>query len=88
MLDILTQVSLTVLTLTALACTQLSTKPAHHRWAPVFGLLSAPFWIYAGWSAEQYGTLATSLVTALLWLRGLHLQWCTSAVNSPEGRPE
>lgn len=43
------------------------------RWAPVFGLIGQPFWVWSAWSAEQYGILALCVLYTASWARGLRM---------------
>jgi len=45
------------------------------RWAPVFGLLSQPFFVFAAWQAEQYGMLVLSVFYTVSWCRGIYRCW-------------
>jgi len=45
------------------------------RWAPVFGLVSQPFFIFAAWKAEQYGMLVLSGFYTVSWCRGIYRCW-------------
>lgn len=51
-------------------------RPLHVRkWAPIFGMLSQPFWFYATWHAEQWGIFAISFVYAGSWVMGFYNLW-------------
>lgn len=45
------------------------------RWACIFGLVAQPFWLYATWTAGQWGIFLLSFVYLAGWLRGLHTFW-------------
>lgn len=45
------------------------------RWAPIFGVIAQPFWMYATWAASQWGIFALSFVYAAGWIRGLRTYW-------------
>jgi len=45
------------------------------RWACVLGVVSVPFWFWAGWRAGQWEMLAVSALHALAWLRGVWVYW-------------
>ena len=71
----ISQFLLAVISISAVACTQLTDDPRVNRWGPVLGLCSQPFWFIAGWEAQQFGNLATSGVITLVWLKGFTRQW-------------
>ena len=54
-------------------------RASRRLWAPVFGLLSQPFWFYATWRAEQWGVFVLSLLYAAAWARGFWIQWISAA---------
>ena len=45
------------------------------KWAPVLGLAGQPFWMYATFTAEQWGILILSIFYTLAWMRGIKTQW-------------
>lgn len=45
------------------------------RWACVFGLCAAPFWLFATWRAGQWGMFVLSLFYASGWLLGVWNFW-------------
>jgi hypothetical protein len=45
------------------------------RWAPIFGLLAQPFWLWSTIEAQQWGIAALSFVYAAGWIRGLRTYW-------------
>jgi hypothetical protein len=71
------QISIALFGLTAIALTQVP-RPEQHRirrWAPVFGLISQPFWIYETFQAAQPGMLILSICYTVAWGYGLFMQW-------------
>lgn len=50
-------------------------RPKWARWACVCGLASQPFWIYATWTAGQWGILASCALYTFSWLRGVRTYW-------------
>lgn len=45
------------------------------RWACIFGLCAAPFWVCATWRAEQWGMLVLALFYAAGWVFGVWNYW-------------
>ena len=45
------------------------------RYAPIFGLLGQPFWMYAAYSAEQWGILVLTIWYTAAWWRGFRTHW-------------
>lgn len=39
--------------------------------APFVGLASQPFWLYAAWTASQWGMLFVSTMYTFAWIRGV-----------------
>ncbi len=52
-----------------------SADPARQRWAPVFGLLGQPFWLWSAVAAQQWGILFLCALYTLAWWRGFHRHW-------------
>lgn len=50
-------------------------RPHWARWACVCGLASQPFWLYASWTAGQWGIFASSMLYAWAWWRGFRRHW-------------
>ena len=48
---------------------------SHQRWAPVFGLLGQPFWIWSAFSAQQWGVLALCVLYTAAWAKGFNRYW-------------
>ena len=71
----ISQTLLAVLSIVAIALTQLTDDRKITRWAPVFGLASQPFWLHAGITAQQYGNLTVTFVVTLVWLIGIYRAW-------------
>ena len=49
------------------------------KWAPIFGLLSQPFFFYTAWIHGQWGLFALSAFYTLAWLRGIKAYWIRGA---------
>lgn len=49
------------------------------RWACIFGLVAQPFWLYATWSAGQWGIFLLTFVYAAGWARGVRTYWLRPA---------
>ncbi len=48
---------------------------ARRRWAPIFGLLGQPAWIYMAIEANKAGVFLVTLLYTYSWLRGFNNQW-------------
>jgi hypothetical protein len=48
------------------------------KWACIFGLLGQPFWLYATFTAGQYGIFGLCFLYTLAWARGLKAHWFKS----------
>lgn len=61
------------------------TQSRNERWrrfACLFGLAGQPFWLYAAWSAEQWGILLVSVLYTGAWAHGLWWQWIRPQVRA------
>lgn len=58
----------------AIWLTQLGSRRAS-RAACLIGLVGQPFWLYATWSAEQWGMFALSVFYTGAWLVGVWNYW-------------
>jgi hypothetical protein len=45
------------------------------KWACVFGLIGQPFWLYATYTAGQWGIFGLCFLYTLAWARGLKAHW-------------
>lgn len=45
------------------------------RYASLFGLAGQPFWLWAAWTAGQWGILVISLLYTASWARGMWVHW-------------
>ncbi|MBA3622883.1 MAG: hypothetical protein H0W48_00130 [Methylibium sp.] len=70
----MTQFALAFFSLAALYMAT-GTNPRAHRWAPIVGLLSQPFWLIFSASAEAWGLLVLSIAYTVVYLRGAWVQW-------------
>lgn len=68
------QAAIAGLGLTAVALSQARHERAR-RWAPIFGLASQPFWLYATWSVWQPGMFALCCAYTFVWSAGFWRQW-------------
>jgi hypothetical protein len=50
-------------------------RPRVSRWACVCGLAGQPFWIYASWTAGQWGILLSCALYTASWARGFRTHW-------------
>lgn len=68
------QAAIAGLGLTAVALSQARQDRAR-RWAPIFGLASQPFWIYATGSTQQWGMFWLRCAYTVVWCIGIRNQW-------------
>lgn len=45
------------------------------RWAPVFGLVSQPFFLIATYQAQQWGMFILAVFFTVSWIRGIYRCW-------------
>jgi hypothetical protein len=45
------------------------------KWACIVGMVAQPFWLYAAWTAEQWGIFLLSIVYFAGWARGFRNFW-------------
>lgn len=43
------------------------------RWAPVFGLVGQPFWVWMALAGEHWGVLLMCVPYTLAWAKGLRM---------------
>jgi len=72
--DLVVQAQIAGTGLVAVALSQ-SADAERRRYAPVFGLMGQPFWLYATWTAGQPGMFALSLAYTAVWALGWRAQW-------------
>lgn len=53
------------------------------RWAPVFGLIGQPFWMYATWSSQLWGVLLLTVIYTIAWMRGVYVHWVSPQREIP-----
>lgn len=68
------QLGIALFGVTAILLTQ-DPRPSRRRYACLFGLLGQPFWIYAAWKSQQWGTGLVSALYAAAWMRGVWHEW-------------
>jgi len=49
--------------------------------ACLFGACGQPFWIYAAWTAEQWGILALTSLYTFAWFKGVWQHWLLPALH-------
>lgn len=66
-----------ILAITGLAALwmALGTSPRQRRWAPVVGLVGQPAWLWYAWSAGAWGLFVLSVAYALVYARGVWVQF-------------
>lgn len=69
------QFGITIFSLTAVAMSQ-HRRGDIRRWAPVFGLISQPFWFSMAYTNALWGVFAISFVYTAIWMRGFYNAWC------------
>lgn len=52
-----------------------ASNPRWARWAPIFGLLSQPFWIASAWHAEQWAIIGLAVFYVYGWCKGIKKHW-------------
>lgn len=67
------QIGIALTGVTAIALSQ--SAPKQQRYACLFGLAGQPFWIYAAWSAGQWGILCLTALYTAAWAKGLWTHW-------------
>jgi hypothetical protein len=72
-------VQVAILVFSALAIWLLSGRRPS-RWGWVAGLTAQPFWLYATWSASQWGMFANAVIFTVIYVRGLRNHWTREAV--------
>lgn len=80
------QIGIALTGVTAVFLTQ-SKREWLRRYACLFGIAGQPFWIYATWSAEQWGILALTALYTFAWAKGVWLHWLQPAIRRQGGRP-
>lgn len=63
------QIGIVVFGLVAIALTQYPDQYVQ-SWAPVFGLLSQPFWYVATYKAKQWGMFTLNIAYFVIWFAG------------------
>lgn len=78
------QIGIALTGVTAIFLTQ-GQNEKWRRYACIFGLVGQPAWIYAAWSAGQWGILMLTALYTLAWAKGVWTHWIRRAV--PELNP-
>lgn len=52
-----------------------SVNSEYRRYACLFGLAGQPFWMYAAYTADQWGILVLTLFYTLAWMKGVKTHW-------------
>lgn len=72
--NIIIQIILSVLSLSSLFCITRESITVR-KYAPIFGLLSQPFWIYATFKASQFGMFLLSFIYTIIWVNTFYNMW-------------
>ena len=68
------QLGIAILGVTAIYLSQ-DSQANYRKWAPIFGLLSQPFWFYSSYQAGQWGVFGLSVIYTWCWIRGIINFW-------------
>lgn len=68
------QVAIAVLGATAIWLTQ-DKRESWRRYACLFGLAGQPFWMYATYTAGQWGIFALTMIYTAAWFKGFRSHW-------------
>ncbi|MCG3884151.1 hypothetical protein I3271_05575 [Photobacterium leiognathi] len=71
---ILVQVAIAITSAIAIYLTN-SKHDKFRKYAPIFGLLGEPFWIYTSYTNHQWGVMALALFYSYSWFIGLRNSW-------------
>lgn len=52
-----------------------SVNAEYRRYACLFGLAGQPFWMYAAYTADQWGILVLTLFYTMAWMKGVKTHW-------------
>ena len=74
MLDIISQVGVTIFGVTAVFLVG-SKSPHVRRYGYLSGLLAQPFWYFTFITHQQYAIVVLSLLYTVSWIRGLKNNW-------------
>lgn len=47
----------------------------HQKYAGIFGLFGQPFWFYASYTSQQWGTFILCFFFAVMWYKNLDKYW-------------
>lgn len=78
MLDIISQIGITVFGVIAAWITQ-QRNESLKKYACILGLMSQPFWFYTAVIAEQWGVFANSVMFTVIWIIGIKTYWITGS---------
>lgn len=67
----------------AIFLTQQNYRPDWKKFACLFGVLGQPFWMYAAYTAGQWGILVLTLFYSYSWLLGVWNYWIKKPVDEP-----
>lgn len=81
------QLAIAATGVTAIFLTQSRSENAR-RYACLFGLAGQPFWMYAAWTAGQWGILALTALYTGAWAKGVWSHWIRRAANESLQRIE
>lgn len=68
------QIGIAIFGLTAIVLSQTGSL-RFIKWAPIFGLLSQPFWFYTTYVNEQWGVFILVFFYTFAWMLGIYNYW-------------
>jgi hypothetical protein len=74
----MTQLAIALFGLTALYLSMVRATPRAMRWAPVIGLMGQPAWLWATWSAGQFGMFGLCVAYTVVYAVAAWKFWRTA----------
>lgn len=74
MIDVFVQLAIALTGMVAIWITQ-QPNQSWHKYAPILGLASQPFWFYATYAAEQWGMFVLCFGYTYAWYIGFRRHW-------------
>lgn len=63
-------------------------RASWRRYACLFGIAGQPFWLYATYTAEQWGIFTLCFFYAYAWLKGVRNNWFPAKVAASDSQPD